>query len=99
MTGRFSLCNEGAFTFFGGAMSSPRDRLLTTVEAAEVVGVTPACIRQWARRGYIRPIARSGKRNLYREDHVLCAERDRRIESTGTIKSANRFNAFKFLDA
>ncbi|WP_372472111.1 helix-turn-helix domain-containing protein [Streptomyces albireticuli] len=79
-------------------MSSPQDRLLTTVEAAEAAGVTPACIRQWARRGYIRPIARIGKRNLYREDHVLRAERDRRVEATSAVKPANGFSALNFLD-
>ncbi|MFI1966533.1 MerR family transcriptional regulator [Streptomyces pathocidini] len=58
----------------------PRWRLLTTAEAAEAVGVSPACIRQWKRRGYLRPIARYRTNGslLYREDHVLEVERDRR---------------------
>ncbi|MEU2433644.1 helix-turn-helix domain-containing protein [Streptomyces sp. NPDC007861] len=60
------------------ALADPSRRLLTTAEAAEVAQVSPACIRQWVRRGYLRPVARYGKRNLYREDHVLRAERDRR---------------------
>ncbi|WP_274919520.1 helix-turn-helix domain-containing protein [Streptomyces sp. WZ-12] len=60
--------------------ADPRHRLLTTAEAARMAGVSPACIRQWVRRGYLQPIAhyRRGNIPLYREDHVLLAERDRR---------------------
>ncbi|WP_107288564.1 helix-turn-helix domain-containing protein [Streptomyces sp. NBRC 110611] len=53
----------------------PRHRLLTTAEAAVVACVTPATVRKWVHRGYLRPIARYGNRNLYREDHVLRTER------------------------
>ncbi|MFJ4806952.1 helix-turn-helix domain-containing protein [Streptomyces murinus] len=59
--------------------SDPRRRLLTTAEAASAAGVSPACIRQWVHRGYLRPVAwyrRSGA-HLFREDHVLLAERER----------------------
>lgn len=58
--------------------ASPRRRLLTTQEAAAIAQVTPACIRQWTSRGYLVPTARQGRNNLYREDHVLQAERVRR---------------------
>ncbi|MFF2748635.1 MerR family transcriptional regulator [Kitasatospora sp. NPDC058048] len=58
------------------AAGVPRCRLLTTGEAAEAAGVTAACIRQWTVRGRLRPVARRGRENLYREDHVLFAERD-----------------------
>ncbi|WP_367620987.1 MerR family transcriptional regulator [Streptomyces olivoreticuli] len=60
----------------------PRHRLLTTAEAAETAGVTTACIRQWTHRGYLTPTAHHGKHNLYREDHVLDAERTRRAHRT-----------------
>ncbi|WP_327591660.1 helix-turn-helix domain-containing protein [Streptomyces chartreusis] len=61
------------------ASTQPRHRLLTTAEAAELAGVTPACIRQWARRRYLRPVAQYGALNLYREDQVLEVERARRL--------------------
>lgn len=59
---------------------SPRYRLLTTQEAATVARVTPACIRQWTRRGYLTPVAHQGNRNLYSEEDVLHTERDRRMQ-------------------
>ncbi|MGW2557630.1 helix-turn-helix domain-containing protein [Streptomyces sp. NPDC001635] len=57
---------------------NPRLRLLTTAEAAQAAGVSPACIRQWTRRGYLKPVARYRNANLYLEHHVLLVERDRR---------------------
>ncbi|MGW2602197.1 helix-turn-helix domain-containing protein [Streptomyces klenkii] len=62
-----------------------RFRLLTGAEAAELAGVKPDCIRQWVKRGYLRPAARNFKSRawLYREDHVLVVERDRRANQGG----------------
>ncbi|MFE6692261.1 helix-turn-helix domain-containing protein [Streptomyces sp. NPDC057743] len=59
-------------------LAAPHQRLLTTTEAAQAIGVSPATIRQWTHRGYLRPTAHQGHLNLYREDHVLQAERNRR---------------------
>ncbi|MBF6046098.1 helix-turn-helix domain-containing protein [Streptomyces sp. NRRL B-1677] len=57
-------------------------RLLTAVEAAEMVNVKPSCIRQWVRRGYLQPTARNLKSGawLYREDHILVTEKERRMK-------------------
>lgn len=76
---------------------NPRFRLLTTREAAAAAGVSAACIRQWVKRGYLRPTARYQRGNglLYREDHVLEVERDRRAAITpsrsrrGGVSSSN----------
>ncbi|MEU2516991.1 MerR family transcriptional regulator [Streptomyces syringium] len=54
-----------------------RCRLITGKEAGELLSVSPECIRQWVRRGYLSPVARDERNRalLYREDHVLEAER------------------------
>ncbi|WP_414167552.1 helix-turn-helix domain-containing protein [Streptoverticillium reticulum] len=66
---------------------SPRHRLLTTQEAAAVARVSPSCIRQWTHRGHLVPAARQGRTNLYREDHVLEAERTRRNQRSPAVIS------------
>lgn len=42
------------------------DRQLSTTEAAAELQVTAAQIRQWASRGYLQPVGRSGRSQLYR---------------------------------
>nr|WP_242640928.1 helix-turn-helix domain-containing protein [Streptomyces kasugaensis] len=67
--------------------------MLTTEEAAEVACVTPACIRKWVSRGHLAVTARSGSRNLYREDHVLAAERQRRMQRISRPPTDETFHA------
>jgi DNA-binding transcriptional MerR regulator len=38
---------------------------MTAVEAASMCGVLPLTIRQWVTRGYLRPIGRKGRSNLF----------------------------------
>ncbi|WP_188273845.1 MerR family transcriptional regulator [Streptomyces sp. CBMA152] len=72
---------------------APSHRLLTTREAARVAGVKISTIRQWQRRGYLTPIARYRTTNLYREDHVLRAERARRTGKTQTSTASSATSA------
>ncbi|MGY9067004.1 helix-turn-helix domain-containing protein [Streptomyces sp. CAS3] len=62
------------------AGNSPGKRLLTAKESAQLLGVTPSCIRQWVARGHLIPAAYFSRTNvqLFREDQVLEAARTRR---------------------
>lgn len=73
--------------------SDPRQRLLTAVEAAQLLGVTPNCVHQWVHRGHLRPLARLNRSRtlLFREDHVLLAERARRTRHAETAVTAPGF--------
>ncbi|WP_411146907.1 MerR family transcriptional regulator [Streptomyces sp. x-80] len=58
---------------------SPTRRLLTTIEAANLINVRPDRIRQWVHRGILAPAARyRGRGNLYLEIDVLVAEKTMR---------------------
>ena len=48
---------------------------LTTPEAAYAVGVTAHTIRKWVVRGYLSPVGRRGKANLFTAADVLAADR------------------------
>jgi DNA-binding transcriptional MerR regulator len=58
---------------------SPSERLLTTTEAADAVGVQPARIRDWARRGLLTKYATTPDGHpLYLEQQVLDVEHNTR---------------------
>ncbi|HEY8973695.1 MAG TPA: MerR family transcriptional regulator [Burkholderiaceae bacterium] len=52
----------------------PEQRLLTTAEAAAAAHVDEARIRDWARRGLIKPVATPNGQPVYRELDVLAVE-------------------------
>ena len=85
-----SLTVRGVFLVCatGGGMSSTRgDKLLTTAQAAERVGVKPGTIRSWASRGYLTAWgANEHGHRLYREERVVEVEkqvRERGLERMG----------------
>lgn len=45
--------------------------ILTTDEAAALVGVAPATVQSWVRRGYLTPIRRNAKPVRFREVDVV----------------------------
>jgi hypothetical protein len=69
-------------------MSSTRgDKLLTTVQAADRVGVKPGTIRSWASRGYLAAADWNERGHpLYRDENVVDVEnqvRERGLERMG----------------
>lgn len=48
--------------------------LLTTTQAAQACGVTPATIRDWIRRGILHRAGGSPRRPYYRVDDVTTAK-------------------------
>lgn len=57
------------------------NRQLSTTEAAIELRVTPAQIRQWAARGYINAVGRSGRQQLYRLGDLDSAKREVRART------------------
>lgn len=48
----------------------------TAVEAAPLLGVAPATIRSWVRRGHLKPVGTKGKAWLFAWDDLSAVERD-----------------------
>lgn len=49
------------------------DRVLTTGQAARLVGVSPVTIRHWVRRGWLAPLQRGTKPLLFHTRDVQAA--------------------------
>lgn len=59
-------------------LGEPSHQLLSTVQAAERVGVAPGTIRSWAARGRLAPAYTERGTPYYRESDVLAAHRGAR---------------------
>lgn len=66
---------------------------LTTRDVAELLGVTPATVRRWVARGYIRPVGKLGPSNLFHTREVLAAhgEIEARHKATGKPRAQGPF--------
>lgn len=64
----------------------PPRQVIFTREAAHLVGVGPATIRQWVRRGHLEPMGRLGNTHSFRvaDVHAAAAERLPRTRSLHT---------------
>lgn len=66
--------------------------VLTTTEAAAAVGVSPSTLRQWVRRGHLKPAGWQGKQRTFTAEAVLAADRatDSRNKQPGTVGHRHR---------
>lgn len=60
----------------------PRKRLLYGYEAAKIANVAPATIRDWVRKGQLKPKAVGKRGHLYLEADVLLVEKANRARRT-----------------
>lgn len=56
-------------------------RVLTTAEAARRVGVEPATVRQWQKRGHLAPVREGAKPSLFREEDLISCHEARLSEA------------------
>ncbi len=54
------------------------EELFTAEEAAAQVGVRPATIYTWTARGFLRPVGKRGRFNLFRLSDVFACEATRK---------------------
>lgn len=59
----------------------PPRQVIFTREAAYLVGVRPATIRQWVRRGHLKPMGRLGNTHAFRVEDVREAARERSTQT------------------
>lgn len=68
------------------------DALYTTREVADELGVTPATVHQWVHRGYLTPVGKKGRQNVYRLADVFEAERCNRWRSPLLVEALDPGN-------
>lgn len=54
---------------------------VTTDEAADIAGVSPATLRSWVMRGWLEPVRRGAKPLRFRYDDVARCQRDHRPQT------------------
>jgi DNA-binding transcriptional MerR regulator len=66
---------------------------ITTSDVADLLRVTPATVRRWVARGYIRPVGKLGPTNLFHPREVLAAhdEIQARRKATGQARREARY--------
>lgn len=64
--------------------------IVTTDEAAEISGVSPATIRQWVVRGDLEPVRRGAKPLRFHYDDIARVQREKRPKEWLDRQSAAR---------
>ena len=73
---------------------------VTTEEAAHIAGVSPVTIRQWVRKGWLRPLPVWGRAHHFNPEHVIaCEQAHRPAHKRKRIEAAARRWAETFADA
>lgn len=68
---------------------------VTTDEAAEIAGISPATVRSWVMRGWLEPVRRGAKPLRFRYEDVARAQAEHRPETWRRrhAEAAKRWNA------